>query len=87
MLKTGVFNTTDYIIHITNVHEMDPDVSPMGLLRFSPDAPLKKIHKLQHIYAWFFYGLMTFSWATNKEFKQLNDFKKDGVIIKKNMHH
>ena len=67
----------------TNVHEMDPDVSPMGLLRFSPDAPLKKIHKLQHIYAWFFYGLMTFSWATNKEFKQLNDFKKDGFISKK----
>ena len=67
----------------TNVHELDPDVSPMGLLRFSPDAPLKKIHKLQHIYAWFFYGLMTFSWATNKEFKQLNDFKKDGFISKK----
>ena len=67
----------------TNVHEMDPDVSPMGLLRFSPDAPLKKIHKLQHIYAWFFYGLMTFSWATNKEFKQLNDFKRDGFINKK----
>ena len=67
----------------TNIHEMDPDVSPMGLLRFSPDAPLKKIHKLQHIYAWFFYGLMTFSWATNKEFKQLNEFKNNGVINSK----
>ena len=67
----------------TNIHEMDPDVSPMGLLRFSPDAPLKKIHRLQHIYAWFFYGLMTFSWATNKEFKQLNDFRRDGFISKK----
>ena len=67
----------------TNIHEMDPDVSPMGLLRFSPDAPLKKIHRLQYIYAWFFYGLMTFSWATNKEFKQLNDFKKNGFVSKK----
>lgn len=67
----------------TNIHDMDPDVSPMGLLRFSPDAPLKKIHRLQHFYAWFLYGLMTFSWATDKEFKQLNEFKRDGVIDKK----
>ncbi len=67
----------------TNIHDMDPDVSPMGLLRFSPDAPLKSIHKIQHLYAWLLYGLMTFSWATDKEFKQLNDFKKDGVINKK----
>lgn len=67
----------------TNVHDLDPDVSPVGLLRFSPKAPLKKFHRFQHIYAWFFYGLMTISWATNKEFKQLNDFLKDGVIKKK----
>jgi len=67
----------------TNVHDMDPDVSPIGLLRFSPEAPLKKIHRVQHFYAWFLYGLLTFSWATNKEFKQLKDFKEDGVIGKK----
>lgn len=67
----------------TNIHDMDPDISPMGLLRFSPQAKWKKIHQYQHIYAWFFYGLMTFSWATNKEFKQLNDFLKDNVITSK----
>lgn len=67
----------------TNIHDMDPDVSPMGLLRFSPQAKWKKIHQYQHIYAWFFYGLMTFSWATNKEFKQLNDFLKENVITSK----
>jgi linoleoyl-CoA desaturase len=66
----------------TNVHDMDPDVSPAPMLRFSPDAPLKKIHKLQHIYAWFFYSLMTVSWSTAKEFIQLNGFKRDGVIQK-----
>ena len=65
------------IIHILIYAKYGSSVSPMGLLRFSPDAPLKKIHKLQHIYACGFYGLMTFSsWATNKEFKQLNEFKK-----------
>ena len=67
----------------TNIHDMDPDISPMGLLRFSPKAELKKIHKYQYIYAWLLYGLMTFSWATTKEFKQLNDFLKHKVIGKK----
>ena len=28
----------------TNVHDHDPDVSPIKLLRFSPDAPYKKIY-------------------------------------------
>lgn len=55
----------------TNIHEHDPDVSPIKLLRFSPDAPYKKIYRFQFIYAWFLYGLMTFSFATIKEFKQL----------------
>lgn len=67
----------------TNVHEMDPDINPIGLLRFSPKAQLKKIHKYQHIYAWLLYGLMTFSWATTKEFKQLNDFLSEKIINKK----
>ena len=38
----------------TNVPEMDPDVSPLPMLRFSPKAKLFTIHKYQHIYAWFF---------------------------------
>ena len=64
----------------TNVHEHDPDVSPIKLLRFSPDAPYKKIYRFQFIYAWFLYGLMTFSFATIKEFKQLTDWKKTNII-------
>lgn len=34
------------------------------------------MHKFQHWYAWFFYGLMTFSWVTFKDFKQLSGYKK-----------
>lgn len=64
----------------TNIHEMDPDVGPVPILRFSPDSNLLKIHRFQYIYAWFFYGLMSFSWATIKEFKQTADFKRDGII-------
>ena len=64
----------------TNIHELDPDVGPLPILRFSPDTDLLKIHRFQHIYAWFFYGLMSISWATVKEFRQTADFKRDGVI-------
>lgn len=66
----------------TNVHEMDPDISPMPMLRFSPNAKHYDFHKYQYIYAWFFYGLLSFSWATIKEFVQLGKFKKDGLIKK-----
>lgn len=64
----------------TNVHNMDPDISPLPILRFSPKAPYFKFHRFQHIYAWFFYGLLSFSWATIKEFIQLGKFRKDGFI-------
>jgi linoleoyl-CoA desaturase len=60
----------------TNIDGQDEDINPMGLLRFSPHQPLHKIHRLQQYYAWFFYGLMTFSWVTMKDFKQLLSYKK-----------
>lgn len=64
----------------TNVHDMDEDIAPIGVLRFSPNEPLKKIHRYQLFYAWFFYGLMTFSWATNKDFDQLKRYNKNGLL-------
>jgi linoleoyl-CoA desaturase len=68
----------------TNVHDMDEDIDPIGLLRFSPNAPLKKIHRFQVFYAWFFYGLMTFSWMTNKDIKQIIDYNKRGLLKSQN---
>jgi len=63
-----------------NVIHHDPDVSPIKLLRFSPDSEYRKIYKFQFIYAWFLYGLMTFSFATVKEFKQLFEWSRNEVI-------
>ena len=63
-----------------NTIHHDPDVSPIKLLRFSPDSDYRKIYRFQFIYAWFLYGLMTFSFATIKEFKQLFEWSRDGVI-------
>jgi len=64
----------------TNIEGHDEDIAPVGVLRFSPHAEWKPMHKYQYIYAWFFYGLMTLSWVLNKDFKQLFDYKKRGLL-------
>lgn len=63
----------------TNVDEHDEDIAPLGVLRFSPHKPLKRIHRFQHFYAWFFYGLMTISWITSKDFRQIKVYGKEGA--------
>ncbi|MBN1118584.1 MAG: acyl-CoA desaturase [Bacteroidales bacterium] len=65
----------------TNIEGHDEDIAHGGFLRFSPHKPLKSIHKYQYIYALFFYGLMTISWVTAKDFKQLRRYKKNGAIL------
>ena len=64
----------------TNIDGLDDDIkAPVGILRFSPHQPKLKIHKYQHIYAWFFYGLLTLFWALDSDFKQIYEFKKKGL--------
>jgi len=70
------------VIHhtFTNVHNHDEDIAPPGFMRFEPHAERKWIHKLQFVYAWFFYGLMTLMWSTTKDFKQINRYSKKGFL-------
>lgn len=69
----------------TNIEGLDEDISaPGGLLRFSPNSQLKKAHRFQHWYAWFFYGLLTLSWSTNKDFVQIFRYKKLGLAETQN---
>jgi linoleoyl-CoA desaturase len=65
----------------TNIDGHDDDISSLSLLRLSPHRPLLKIHKYQNWYAWFFYGLMTLSWATAKDFMQMHRYKKAGTAF------
>jgi len=67
----------------TNVTGLDQDIEGIKVLRFSPHRPRIGIHKLQFIYAWFFYGLMTISWVTAKEYSQIKKFRKMGLITTK----
>ncbi len=43
----------------TNVDGVDQDIDPPDLLRFSEHAPLWRVHRYQHVYSFFFYGLLT----------------------------
>jgi linoleoyl-CoA desaturase len=65
----------------TNIDGYDEDIDPGGYLRLSPHKPLYKIHKFQHIYGWFLYGLMTLSWVTTKDFVQLGRYKRDNAKL------
>ncbi len=64
----------------TNIDGYDGDINPAPLLRFSPHRPLRKIHRYQYVYAWILYGLMTISWITAKDFKQLVYYRKMGIL-------
>ena len=69
----------------TNIEGLDHDLDSGGLLRFSPHAPRAKAHRFQHIYAWFLYGLLTFQWATIKDFKQVNEYARLDLLKKEKL--
>jgi len=66
----------------TNVHEVDEDITPRGIIRMAPGSAWKPFHRYQHFYAWFFYGLLTFVWIVFKDFGRLHRYGKDGMVKK-----
>ncbi len=65
----------------TNVSNYDEDIAPPpAILRFSPHTKRYKIHRFQHFYAYFFYGLMTITWFINKDYEQAFRYKKMGLL-------
>ncbi len=66
----------------TNVHDVDEDISPRGIIRMGPESKWLPMHKFQHYYAWFFYGLMTLVWVTVKDFSRLIKYQREGLVKK-----
>lgn len=66
----------------TNIHDADEDISPRGILRMSPSSEWRPIHRFQHWYAWFFYGLMTIVWVLVKDFVRIVKYAKEGLLQK-----
>tara|TARA_B100000674_G_scaffold438677_1_gene400339 strand:+ start:9081 stop:10166 length:1086 start_codon:yes stop_codon:yes gene_type:complete len=64
----------------TNVEGLDEDIDGPGFLRFSPHSEHKPIHKYQHVFFIFAYGLMTFGWVMWKDYLQIFRFRKKGLV-------
>lgn len=62
----------------TNIYGFDQDIETKAVIRLCDHSPLMKFHKLQYIYAFFFYGLMTLSKLIT-DFGQLREFNKAGL--------
>ncbi|MBK9425301.1 MAG: acyl-CoA desaturase [Bacteroidetes bacterium] len=58
------------VIHhtYTNIPGHDEDLEPVSFIRLSTENKLKKIHRFQHWYAYFFYCLTSISWVFKKDF-------------------
>jgi linoleoyl-CoA desaturase len=63
----------------TNVHGVDEDIETDGLIKLHPESKTKRIHKYQHIYAPFLYGLLTINWLIAKDFKQWKRYYEMGL--------
>jgi len=68
----------------TNIPNVDEDIDGGGVIRLNIERPKRKIFRLQHIYAWFLYGIMTLTWVTMKDVRQVIRYKKRGLKSEKN---
>jgi linoleoyl-CoA desaturase len=48
----------------------------------TPYSDWKAIHRFQHLYAWFLYGLMTLVWVFVKDFVRIVRYERDGLVKK-----
>ncbi|MCW3103296.1 MAG: acyl-CoA desaturase [Bacteroidetes bacterium] len=67
----------------TNINGFDEDINTKGFIRLSNQDPLKKFHRFQYIYAFFFYTLMTIAKLGN-DFKQLKEYNETGLTKQQN---
>ncbi len=63
----------------TNIIDYDDDIADKLILKFNPHTQVRWYHKLQFIYAFLFYGILTLYWALLKDFIQFNKYTKQGV--------
>lgn len=64
----------------TNIHDVDEDISPRGVLRMSPHGKWHSMHRFQHLYAWFFYCQMTLVWVLAKDFFRIQKYNREGLV-------
>ncbi|GJM29163.1 MAG: fatty acid desaturase [Cyclobacteriaceae bacterium] len=80
--NAAVWKVQHNVLHhtYTNIDQADDDINPPFFLRFSPHARRHWVHRFQHLYVWFFYGLSTISWVTAKDFVRMNRYRRMGFF-------
>ncbi len=65
-----VWGISHNIVHhtYTNIPHHDEDIHQLPILRMEPTQELWKIHRYQHVYAFFLYCLTTLSWVFKKDY-------------------
>lgn len=63
----------------TNIVHLDDDIDDKLVMRFNPHSRVKWYHKLQFIYAFFFYGILTIYWVLLKDFVQYKRYTREGI--------
>ena len=66
-----MWKITHNVIHhtYTNIEGLDEDLTVSPLLRLSPSAPRKPMHRFQHLYAFGAYSMSTLFWVFVKDYK------------------
>ncbi len=66
-----MWKITHNVIHhtYTNIPGLDEDLTVSPLIRLSPEAPLKRFHRYQHLFAFLAYSLSTLNWLFFKDFQ------------------
>ncbi len=66
-----MWKITHNVIHhtYTNIDGVDEDLAVSPLLRLSPGAPLRRVHRFQHVYGFATYSLSTLFWVFVKDYK------------------
>lgn len=60
----------------TNIQGHDEDLDAGRIIRFTKNSEWLSIHRFQHYYSIFLYGLLTFNWAITTDFKQMRNYLK-----------
>jgi linoleoyl-CoA desaturase len=68
----------------TNIEGLDEDIDAGPVIRMSPEKPLMKFHRFQHLYAWFVYCIMNLYWITVKDYRLLFRYHKNDLLKKQN---
>lgn len=64
----------------TNINGLDEDIDTGFILRMTPEKPLRRMHRYQHIYAWGLYCIMNLYWVVAKDYKLLFRYHKNNLL-------